>query len=173
MRRYRQDRAEEHSFDHLARGLASGSVSRKQALKLVGGALLGGVLTSLPGVAWATHKAGHKQPPGLSPPPPPPPPPGSPPPPPPESPPPPPPESPPPPPPDQGCTPGQRCGSNGSCACIVTTEGTSFCTGSLLTICDVLTPCTSTADCPEGYACSPGHASGYCPSLVCFPPCGG
>ena len=53
----RQDVAEEHSFDQLARGLASGSVSRKQALKLVGGALLGGVLASIPGVAWATHKA--------------------------------------------------------------------------------------------------------------------
>jgi len=31
-----------HSLDELAKGLASGSMSRRQALKLVGGALLGG-----------------------------------------------------------------------------------------------------------------------------------
>ena len=42
-----------HSFDELAKGLASGSVSRRQALRLMGGALLGGVLASIPGVAWA------------------------------------------------------------------------------------------------------------------------
>jgi hypothetical protein len=43
----------EHSFDELARGLANGSVSRRQALRLVGGALVGAALASLPGVAWA------------------------------------------------------------------------------------------------------------------------
>jgi len=100
VRRYRQDGAEEHSFDHLARGLASGSVSRKQALKLVGGALLGGVLTSLPGVAWAVPKS-DKQPPGQSPPPPPPPPT----------------ESPPPPPP--GCAEDQD-DCNGTCVDVLT-----------------------------------------------------
>jgi hypothetical protein len=42
-----------HSFDELARGLASGTVSRRGALKLVGGALLGGVLASIPGLGWA------------------------------------------------------------------------------------------------------------------------
>jgi hypothetical protein len=37
-----EDITEEHSFDELAHGLASGSASRRQALKLLGGALLGG-----------------------------------------------------------------------------------------------------------------------------------
>ena len=49
-----RSRSRDHSFDELARGLASGTVSRRRALKLVGGALLGGVLASIPGVAaWA------------------------------------------------------------------------------------------------------------------------
>ena len=43
----------ELSFDALAKGLATGSVSRRSALKLMGGALLGGVLASIPGVAFA------------------------------------------------------------------------------------------------------------------------
>jgi len=43
----------EHSLDKLAKGLANGTLSRRQALKVVGGALLGGVLVSIPGLAWA------------------------------------------------------------------------------------------------------------------------
>ena len=39
----------EYSFDELARGLASGTISRRKALKLVGAAVLGaGVLTAIP-----------------------------------------------------------------------------------------------------------------------------
>ena len=34
--------AREHSFDELAIGLASGSISRGKALKLMGAALVGG-----------------------------------------------------------------------------------------------------------------------------------
>jgi hypothetical protein len=45
--------AREHSFDELARGLASGSLSRRKALRLMGGLLLASALGSLPGVAWA------------------------------------------------------------------------------------------------------------------------
>jgi hypothetical protein len=45
--------ARERSFDELARGLASGSISRRKALRLMGAALVGGTLASLPGVAWA------------------------------------------------------------------------------------------------------------------------
>jgi hypothetical protein len=41
------------SFDELARGLATGNLSRGKALRLMGTALVGGVLASVPGVAWA------------------------------------------------------------------------------------------------------------------------
>jgi hypothetical protein len=43
----------ESSFDELARGLASGNLSRGKALRLAGGALLGVALASLPGTALA------------------------------------------------------------------------------------------------------------------------
>ena len=41
------------SFDELTRGLASGSISRSKAIRLMGAALVGGTLASFPGVAWA------------------------------------------------------------------------------------------------------------------------
>jgi hypothetical protein len=50
--------ARERSFDELARGLADGSLTRGKALKLMGAALLGSVLFSIPGVAWAKPKPG-------------------------------------------------------------------------------------------------------------------
>jgi hypothetical protein len=45
--------ARERSFDELAKGLASGNVSRGQALRLMGAALVGGTLASIPGIASA------------------------------------------------------------------------------------------------------------------------
>ena len=45
--------AEGHSFDDLARGLANGTLSRRQALRWMGGAIAGAVLASIPGVAFA------------------------------------------------------------------------------------------------------------------------
>jgi hypothetical protein len=45
--------AREHSFDELTRGLASGSISRGRALRLMGAALVGSALGSLGGVAAA------------------------------------------------------------------------------------------------------------------------
>jgi hypothetical protein len=42
------------TFDDLAKGLASGTLSRGKALRLLGGALVGATLASLPGVAWAS-----------------------------------------------------------------------------------------------------------------------
>jgi hypothetical protein len=48
----REDRGAS-SFDELASGLASGSISRGNALKLMGAALVGGTLGSLGGVAAA------------------------------------------------------------------------------------------------------------------------
>jgi hypothetical protein len=41
------------TFDELTRGLASGSISRGKALRLMSGLLVGGALASVPGVAWA------------------------------------------------------------------------------------------------------------------------
>jgi hypothetical protein len=52
--------AGERSFDELAIGLASGRVSRREALKWLGAALLGGALAFTPKVAEA-----RKCPPGL------------------------------------------------------------------------------------------------------------
>ena len=40
-------------FDDLARGLATGTLSRGKAIRWMGGALLGAALASVPGVAWA------------------------------------------------------------------------------------------------------------------------
>jgi hypothetical protein len=49
------EEARERSFDELAKGLASGEVSRRKALRLMGAALLGGTLASVPGAAWAAR----------------------------------------------------------------------------------------------------------------------
>jgi hypothetical protein len=43
----------EHSLDELAKGLATGTLSRGKAIRWMGGALLGAALASIPGVAWA------------------------------------------------------------------------------------------------------------------------
>jgi hypothetical protein len=43
----------EHSVDELAKGLATGTVSRRKALRMLGAALFGGMLASIPGVSWA------------------------------------------------------------------------------------------------------------------------
>ena len=49
--------ARDRSFDELTRGLASGTLSRGKALRLMGAALVGGTLASIPGIAWAKpHK---------------------------------------------------------------------------------------------------------------------
>src|SRR5215212_7943565 len=44
------------SFDELAVGLSSGTLSRGKALKLLGAALVGGTLASIPGIALAKPK---------------------------------------------------------------------------------------------------------------------
>jgi Stigma-specific protein, Stig1 len=43
----------ERSLDELAKGLATGTLSRGKAIRWMGGALLGAALASFPGVAWA------------------------------------------------------------------------------------------------------------------------
>ena len=45
--------ARDHSFDELTRGLANDTLSRGKALRLMGAALVGGALASIPGIAWA------------------------------------------------------------------------------------------------------------------------
>jgi hypothetical protein len=47
-------------FEDLAKGLASGTVSRRKTLQLMGAALVGGALASIPGVAWAA-KGGNRE----------------------------------------------------------------------------------------------------------------
>ena len=50
--------AGERSFDELASGLASGTLSRGKALRLMGAALVGSVLAFIPGVAEAANPCG-------------------------------------------------------------------------------------------------------------------
>src|SRR5215210_2402815 len=50
----------ELSFDELAKDVASGTLSRRKALRLLGAALVGGAFASIPGVAWAA-KGGNKE----------------------------------------------------------------------------------------------------------------
>src|SRR5215216_4230826 len=49
------------TFDELARALASGSLSRGKALRLMGGLLVGSALGSVPGVAWAADRCSEGQ----------------------------------------------------------------------------------------------------------------
>ena len=57
-----------HSLDELAKGLASGTISRREAMRLVGVALLGSVLASVPEFAWAVPPPGTDPHGGASPP---------------------------------------------------------------------------------------------------------
>jgi hypothetical protein len=50
--------ARERCFDELASGLASGTLARGKALRLMGAALVGGTLAFFPGVAWAARGGG-------------------------------------------------------------------------------------------------------------------
>lgn len=45
--------SEQHPLDRLAKEIASGTISRRRALRLAGGALLGGLLASIPGAGFA------------------------------------------------------------------------------------------------------------------------
>ena len=50
-----------HPFDDLARGLASGNMSRHRALRLLGAALVGTVMASIPGVSLAAPPAHRRE----------------------------------------------------------------------------------------------------------------
>src|SRR5215211_7106705 len=60
---YQAHSTNEHSLDELAKGLANGSLSRRDALKWAGAALVGGLLSAIPGVALAKPPP-HGTPPG-------------------------------------------------------------------------------------------------------------
>ncbi len=50
------------SFDELAKELASGTISRRRVLRLIGSAIVGTVLASVSGVAWAAPPEGRGRP---------------------------------------------------------------------------------------------------------------
>src|SRR5688572_26678173 len=52
---------QERSFDELTRGVASATVSRRGALRLLASALFGGVLASVPGVGRVAGESGEAQ----------------------------------------------------------------------------------------------------------------
>ncbi len=166
-----EELAEGYSFDELARGLASGTISRGQALKLVGAGILGGALITLwPNEAQALsfrrrcrRRGGTvcRTPTG-----------------------------------SRVCCPRttvcsngrcirtcnnfdalttcvttapNQCAQNSNCRCFPTTEGGSFCvdTTSLAFNCNN-TQCTSTANCPAGSTCiKGGPAANCCPTNIC------
>jgi hypothetical protein len=152
--------AREHSFDELTRGLASGSISRGKALRLMGAALVGGTLASLgidgeAGAAPPGCKRAGKNctrdtqccgslvcPSGTC---------------------------------QTPCPTGGSCETGFSfgcqnsdnCFCTTTPEGTTFCTEAIL--CDSAVTCTSSQDCPSGWVCSDTCCDGR---SICNPPCG-
>src|SRR5215211_4272945 len=60
---YESRSTHEHSFDELAKGLARENLTRRDALKWAGAALVGGLLSAIPGVALAKPPP-HGTPPG-------------------------------------------------------------------------------------------------------------
>jgi hypothetical protein len=59
------------------------------------------------------------------------------------------------------------------CLCAPTTEGTPFCRqAQQFCGCAEFAVCTSSADCPQGWACFVGGQPGCCPTNLCLPPCG-
>jgi hypothetical protein len=152
------------SFDELARAMASGSISRGRALRLMGAALVGGTLASL-GIGEAGADAlckpegkkcrkdkqccsgncegrvcqdggGGNCPTGGS------------------------------------CETGFPfgCQNRATCFCTPTAEGTTFCTESV-PICDgEATVCTTSQDCPSGWVCA--RTCCGMQEAVCNPPCG-
>jgi hypothetical protein len=171
---FRPDPGVGTSLDEIAKGLASGTISRRKVLRVFGGLLAGGMLAYIPGVARAQDGGnsacvrccnrafgpGEKTPEGRS---------------------------------ARGecisqgartgrcpvpcedneiCTPGPDICAAGVCgpvepfcACVPTTEGQTIC---VETICG--DSCNSSEDCPEGAFC--GLVTDCCDESVCVVPCG-
>src|SRR5919112_907502 len=55
----REDSTAEHSFDELARGVSTGTIPRRKALRMLAASLFGGALVAAPaGMALAAPKPG-------------------------------------------------------------------------------------------------------------------
>jgi hypothetical protein len=161
------------ALDEVARGLADGTISRRKALRLLGGALLGSMIASIPSVAWAANGGNsacakfcrENFPPGR----------------------------------ERGecisagargegpcfedgggnCPNGGTCETgfpfgcqnSGNCFCTKTTEDTTFCSESSPICGGVGQACTSSNECPRGWACA-RTCCGDQEGPICNPPCG-
>ena len=122
-------------FDELSRGLATGGISRRRALKLAGAAILGstGLLSLFPGVAGAqssvygrtvtSQQIGEggcaEDEPAIS---------------------------------NRRCEPSP-CGGNQSCFCAETVSGNRRCVNLRRAVCPRRDECDSNRDCPRGEVC--------------------
>ena len=131
-------------FDELSRGLASGAISRRRALKLAGAAILGsmGLLSLFPGAAGA-QAVGQggcaEDEPAIS----------------------------------NGACPLNSCGDNRNCFCAVTVNGTKRCVNLRATIaCSGQSDCDSNRDCPGDMICIKfGGCCGGRRFNICARPC--
>ena len=141
-------------FDEVAKGIASGTISRRRALKLTGTALLGGgLLAMFPGVAGAqsivpddeVSVAGHRNP---------------------------------------GCQgeaainnrkcPFNRCGPGHACECATTVGGNKRCVRTREATCPRRNQCNSSRQCPGNQYCiKVGGCCGHPGRHLCVEPCGG
>ncbi len=140
-------------FDEVAKGIASGTISRRRVLKLTGTALLGsGLLAMFPGVAGAqsivpddeVSVEGHRNP---------------------------------------GCQgeaainnrkcPNNRCGRGHSCFCAQTVSGEKRCVNLKNAVCPNRDECDRDRDCPRGEVCiKVGGCCGRPRRNDCRPLCG-
>jgi hypothetical protein len=140
-------------FDELASGLASGTISRRRALKLAGAAILGstGLLALFPGVAGAQSILDQTEP-GTT-------------------------DS------DPGCQGepainNKRCPDNGcrgrfDCLCAETVGGGKRCVELAFERCPGRDQCDSNEDCPQGEFCiKVGGCCGRRRRNLCVSPCG-
>jgi hypothetical protein len=140
------------SLDELAKRLASGTISRRKALRLLGSALLGGALASIPGMAWAANggisacvrSCLQTFPPGRErgecvrqcr---------------------------------DEACLGGTcdegfpQCNNNPDCICFQTAEGGGLCFDVRKDqTCDLYQQCTTSLDCPSGHICAINTCCGF------------
>jgi hypothetical protein len=150
-----EDAYEGQLFDELSRGLASGAISRRRALKLAGAAILGstGLPSLFPGVAGAQSfvmygrvvTAGAigrglcaEDEPGVS---------------------------------NRTCR-ANTCGGRASCGCAETVNGTKRCVNFRNAICPERDACDRNRGCPEGQVCiKAGGCCGHPRRNDCRPLC--